>query len=209
MGTDETNETSEPQETRIVTVELGTYPPEGAALVNPGAVEFGGVNATMTDVYRTPSGNGVRMVAALRVQGQMESNVFTVSGTAVRYGSVFSVTTPKYQRNGNVIGIGRNESIPTTPVAATLTANVSTAVADEVETGDEYRLAGQTVATVQDVTRTQTGDEQVRLTVRAEFVARETASGPVYGDAPIRVGRQLTIATDRYQFVGEVTDVAQ
>lgn len=209
VGSDESGEPSEPQVTRSVTVELGTYPPEGAALIEPGAVEFGGTNATMTDVYRTPKGDGARIVVSLQVQGQMDSNVFTVGGTPVRYGSVFPVATPEYQHNGNVIGVGGNDSISTTPVTATLTATVSSAIADAVEPGDEYQMAGQRVATIRDVSRNRTGDEQVRLTVRAAFVARDTPSGPMYGDAPIRIGRNLTIATNRYQFTGQVTDVEQ
>ncbi|WP_153952544.1 DUF4330 family protein [Halosegnis longus] len=209
VGPGEPSEPSEPQVTQTVTVGLGTHPPDGAALVEPGTAEFGEANATITDVYRTPNGDGVRVVANLRVQGQMDSNVFTVGGAPVRYGSVFSVATPEYQHDGNVIGVGGNDSISTTPVTATLTTTVSPAIADAVEPGDEYRLAGQPVATIRDVTRNRTEDDRVQLTVRAEFVARTTASGPVYGDAPIRIGRELTIATNRYQFTGQVTDVEQ
>ncbi|RNJ27134.1 hypothetical protein [Halosegnis longus] len=123
----------------------------------------------------------------------------------MRYGRQLTISA--YTLDATVIDISQDEELATTPVTATLTANVSTAVADAVEAGDEYRLAGQPVATVQDVTREQTNGERVRLAVRVEFVARETTSGPMYGGEPLRLGRQLTVATDRYEFVGEVTAV--
>ena len=192
---------------RTVTVDLGAHSPAAAALVEPETVRFGGTNATVTDVYRTPSDAGVRVIAALRVQGRMETNAFTVGGTAVRHGSTLQITTPSYQYDANVIGLDEEAAIPTAPVTATLTANVSTAVADAVEPGDEHRIAGQTVATIQAVSREPMSGNRERLTVRVEFVARETTAGPMYGNDPIRIGRQVGFATERYEFVGEVIEV--
>ncbi|KAB7514641.1 DUF4330 family protein [Halosegnis rubeus] len=209
VGSDESGEPSEQQVTRTVTVELGTHPPDGAALIESGTVTFAGQNHTLTGVYRTPTDDGIRIVAAVRVDGIVEDDVFTTEGAELRYGTVRRLTTPAYTVEATVINIGQTEGIVTTSVTATLTANVSTAVADAVGTGDEYQLAGQTVVTVQDVTRGQTMGDRERLTIEMQFVARDTVAGPMYGGEPIRIGRQLTVATDEYEFVGEVDSVEQ
>lgn len=192
---------------RIVTVDLGTHPEYVAQLLEPGNVTVAGVDASITDVYRTPSGDGVRLVAKATVPGETTPAGFRLDGTLVRYGTRVALATPEYRIGGNVLAVDQTETFDTRQVDATVRANVSTAVADAIETGDAQRIAGESVATVEGVERVDSDGERVILRVDLSLVTLPRDDSYRYGGAPVRIGRELAFQTTRYEFEGEVVAV--
>ncbi|WP_075937163.1 DUF4330 family protein [Halosegnis longus] len=193
-------------ESLTVTVELISKSWRETVLTSSETVRFDGREYTVTDVYRTPTETKVRTTAVLRSTGPVNGES-VAANEGLRYGTDGRLTTPTYALDATVVDIGGDETVPTVPVTATLVADVSPAVADAVEAGDEHQVAGQSMATIQEVTHDQTAGPHDRLAVDITFVARETVSGPVYGDRPLRIGRRLTVATNEYEFVGTITEL--
>jgi len=195
-------------ETRRATLSFGTQPEAAAALVEPGDTSLGGVDATVTDVYRTPTGGDRALVfARVSVSGRTVEGEFRIDGRALRYGEEFQVRSSTYRLRANVTGVGGDESFETVTRTVTVEATVSPAVADAVEAGDEHRVAGDTAATVTGVERVgRRGDRQV-LRVTLDVRARTDDGVARYAGRRLRVGATLPFATDRYRFDGEIVAV--
>ena len=202
LGIGTTAETS-----RVVTVELGSHPGRVAALVQPGDVTFAGENATITDVYRSPTADGVLLVAAVRVDGQMTTDGFEVGRTPLRYGVEPRLESAEYQLTARVVNVGGEPTVETRQLTATVEANVSTAVAEAVAAGDTRQVAGETVATVESVEPVKRGDDWQLIRVDLSLLTRPTAEGLRYGGQPIRVGTRVTFETTRYRFRGRVVAI--
>lgn len=73
--------------------------------------------------------------------------------------------------------------------------------------GDSFQLNDNATVTVTDVYRANTdGNPRTFARVRLESVERDTEDGSqfVYGDGPPRIGRELTVETDRYRIGGVI-----
>ncbi|PSQ24516.1 hypothetical protein BRD04_01340 [Halobacteriales archaeon QS_9_67_17] len=197
-------ETTAEETSRVVTVELGSHPDRVATLVEPGNVTFAGEDATITDVYRSPTADGVLLVAAVRVDGQRTTGGFEVGRTPLRYGTEPHLESTNYRLKGRVVSVGNQTTVETRQLAATMEANVSTAVADAVTAGDERRIAGETVATVESVETVERGDGWRVVRVDLSLLTRPTAEGFTYGGRAVRIGTHLDFETMRYRFRGRV-----
>jgi hypothetical protein len=195
------------QATQTVTLDLGTHPRYVASLVEPGNATLAGANATITDVYRSPRGENVLLVATAHVEGRAAEDGFRVGDTYLRYGVGATLVTDQYQINSRVATVGGSETIPTEEVTATVEANVSHGVADSIEVGDTQRLAGESVATVEGVETVEKGEDWAVVRVDLTLVTRPVDDQFEYGGHPVRVGTGLGFATSRYQFSGRVVAV--
>ena len=190
-----------------MTLELGTHPSYVASLVTTGNATLAGGDATITDVYRSPRGDDVLLVATATVEGRDTPDGFLVNGTYLRYGVGATLSTADYQIGSRVATVGGSETFATEEVTATVEANVSRAVADSIEVGDTQRVAGDATATVEGVETVRDGDDWAVVSVDITLVARPVGDHVEYGGRPVRVGTGLGFATSRYQFSGRVVEV--
>ena len=79
-------------------------------------------------------------------------------------------------------------------------------VADAISEGDTYEPRGDSNLTVTDVYRVPEGAGQ-RTVVRVNLTGPLTESGLRYDGTPPRLGRNLTVSTDRYNASGDITAV--
>lgn len=207
------NTTNQPLETTHATVDLGTHPRLVGRLVEPENVTAGGHPATITDVYRTPAGSDrVRILARVEFDGNRTERGFVVgedTGTplTLRYGVSLGLTTADYRVNGQVTTIGDDAEFDTRERRVVLNVSTSRTVAAAISAGDTHRIAGHAVATVERVERTAHDNETVHLEVTLAVEALETDGSVEYAGGPLRLGRTLAFATDRYAIRGTVVEI--
>lgn len=202
------NEEATGDATRYATLDLGTHPTVVASLVRPGNATLDGVEATVTDVYRSPrSDNRVLLVARVGVEGELTDDGFRVADKFLRYGSSYTLATPDYQIGTHVTTTGSDPELRTQRVRTTVVTNVSAAVASSISTGDAQRIANDSVATVESVETVDSGSGWRVLRIELSLLTRPIDGTYEYAGEPIRVGRTLTVRTTDYQFRGEVVGV--
>ncbi|MDF9745876.1 DUF4330 domain-containing protein [Natrinema salsiterrestre] len=206
---------SEPA-TRYATVDLGLQPDYVIEAIEEGdeaAVAVEGHNLTITDVYTSPtnSGNNGHVVVRTRIDGEYppagdSTTAFRFDNTSVRIGSEMTIDTADYQRTGTVQRFEtEGESLETERTPVSLESNVSETTADAIESGDEYRFAGRTVATVTEVTTSDLeNSSKVAVELEADLVTFNRAGTRTFGRNSLETGSQLVFRTDTYDFHGEI-----
>jgi len=178
----ETGTDSQPA-TQYVTVDLGTQPDYVAEAVEEGdqaAVDTEGHNLTITDVYVSPTNGGDgHVIVRAKIDGEYppaeaSQTAFQFDTNSVRLGSQLTIDTADYVLKGTVQQLEDDgTTLQTEQTAVHLESDVSKTTADAIETGDEYRFAGQTVATVADV---ETTDLENSSNVAVELEVDSTTS---------------------------------
>ena len=197
--------------TRYATLDLGTQPAYVATLVtdgddiNPASPE----NLTITDVYATETDDGRHLYARVRINGTLDDDTVTYDGGPLRVGRELSLTTNEYQTDGTITAV--DATTPDLPVGETdllLRTTLAADAVDTLRTGDEYRIDGRTVATVQSVEAYRTGDPgQVQAYVGVTYHTYRASDGPQFAGTPVREGVSLPLETDTAAFEGEVVRV--
>lgn len=198
--------------TQHVTLDLGTHPDSAAALVQSGNATLGGlsegsVNATITDVYRSPTESGVRLVAVVAVDGERTDEGVRIGGSYLRYGLTPTLSTPNYTIGSRIASVGDGPDMETRTVRATVEANVTTAVADAISVGDSQQVAGDAVATVDAVETVRSSGDRQTVRIDLSLVTRPVGDGYRYGGTPVRIGTALDFETARYELRGRVVAV--
>jgi hypothetical protein len=194
--------------TRYATIHLGTQPAyvttlvTGGDAVRPSSEE----NLTITDVYTTETDDGRHLYARVRINGTLDDGVATYDGDPLRVGREISLTTDEYQTDGTITAVDtENPDLPVGETNLLLRATLAADTVDAIRTGDEYRIDGRTVATVQSVTAYRTGNlSQVQAYVGVTYRTYHTSDGPRFADTPVREGASLPMETDTYAFTGQV-----
>lgn len=190
--------------TRHATVDLGTQSTTTAALVSTGDVTVSGADAQVTDVYRTPDDGGVNVLVRVALDGKPTDDGFRAAGTIIRHGTTLTLSTSEYELQGNVARMADGPEFETITARATIAANVTDDLASTIREGDTQTVAGTPIATVtgvetRSVNRTYS---RVRVTIAAETIS--TGDTYEFGGEPLRMGRQLTFGTTRYELTGPV-----
>lgn len=208
-GPGEPSEPEPERETTVASVTFGTQPDYVAGLVQPGNVTVAGNEGRITDVYRTPGGNGGALVfVRVRVTGQRSDAGFEVGEKVLRHGTKLRFATPSYELTGRVRVAGTSASFDTVSRNVTVRANVSDSVGRAIAAGDVHRIDGTTAATVRGVETVRSGEEFRVVRVRLRVHALDRPTGVHYGGGPLRLGSRLYFETARYEFVGRVVEVA-
>lgn len=200
--------------TQHVTLDLGTHPDSAAALVQPGNATLGdlsegGVNATITDVYRSPTESGVQVVAVVAVDSERTDKGFRIGGSYLRYGLTPTLSTPNYTISSHIASVGGGPDMETRTIHATIQANVTTAVANAISAGDSQQVAGDAVATVDAVETVRSRDTRKIIRVDLSLVTRAVGDSYRYSGTPVRIGTALAFETNRYELRGRVVAVEQ
>ncbi|SEP69392.1 DUF4330 domain-containing protein [Natrinema salaciae] len=214
-STNETGDDSQPA-TRYATIDLGTQPDYLAAAIADGdraVVDADGHNLTVTDVYTTPTSGGDEghVVVRARIDGEYppeggNETAFQLGDRSVRIGGDVTIDTADYELRGTVHQLEDDgTTLPTARTTVHLESNVSATTADAIETGDEYRFAGRTVATVTDVATTDLeNSSKTAVELEADLVTIDRAGTKTFGGRALSTGSRITLRTERYDVGGEL-----
>jgi hypothetical protein len=197
-------------ESTHVTLDLGQQPTYIVSAINAGDVHEAGTNSqlTLTDVYLAPQGGDTRVIARAELQAPMNDGSISYANAPPRLGRTLEIATSRYQVNGQLRAIGRNGTLERGESTVVLESTMSAATARDVTPGDEVRLAGRTVATVEDVTRYATGNpDRTRVLVGATLQTVTTDGQERFGAVPIQQGAEVTLDTAQYRLSGPIQRV--
>jgi hypothetical protein len=197
--------------TRYATVEFGTQPAYAAESISVGdrsSVGPAAGNLTVTDLFVT-GGNGsasATVYARVAVEGRLverrnrTGTAFTYADRPLPVGSSLAFTGDDYTLDSRVTALaGDGESLDTATLPTRAETTVPVEVADAVSVGDEYRLAGRTVATVTDVRSYPTTDPARRF-LSLGLDLRTVADGGTqrFAGEPVTLGSTVPFRTDAY-----------
>ena len=206
----ETPEQDAPLETteRYATIDFGEQRPFVAEQLSTGDV-MNSTDVTVTDVHVGPaSGTNVTVIARVRINDSLSADgeSFRYRGDGVRQGSEFTLETAAYTANGTIIRLDTEGAVlGTDTTAVALGTTVSNTVANAIEIGDTFEIAGQSVATVQTANVYPTDDESTRrvlLGLDLQTVAR--GSGVYFGNDRVALGETVPFEAGAYSLSGTV-----
>lgn len=196
--------------TTHITLDLGTQPDYLVDAINEGdtynATEES--RLTITDVHLTPQGSQTRVIVRAELRGPTSGDSIEYANAPPRLGRTLDIATSTYQIGGRIRGIGQNASLATEQPTVVLKDTMSATDAREVTQGDQIRLAGRTVATIEDVAAYATGNPtQRRVVAEATLVTYRQSGDRYFGNSPVRAGQPVTLPADSYTFNGRIDRV--
>jgi hypothetical protein len=195
----EPNTTDQPEYRTLHVTVLATG--ETATRLESGNITTSGTNATVTDVYRTP---GPRVYLRVALNGTETDDGFLFAGNPVRVGDRLGLATETTTTGSTVVERDTTPAFQTDTTSVLVQTTVRTPVADAVAEGDQQFVGDTPVATVTDVDRTRINETNTRLEAGVDLETRSVDGTPHYGGRPVRLGRTLVVATDNYEFQGEI-----
>ena len=202
------------QESRFVTMDLGGQPEFIAGEISPGdswEPEGTGDELVITDVYRTAAGDETGVVVRAQVNGTVTEPadptaepVFEFLGEPLRTGGTYTLVTTDYEAEGQVTRVDRTgETLSTAQTEFVIETTVGETTAGEVSVGDEFRLAGETIATIETIQRAPAGDDQrLLLGMRGETITRDGTQ--LFGGSQLSVGATVGFVGPGYELSGAV-----
>ncbi|MXR41843.1 DUF4330 family protein [Halobaculum sp. WSA2] len=195
--------------TRNATLDLGTVPQYVVDEINEGDTYSPASNQqiTITDVHLTPQGDQTRAVLRVQIQG-VQSGGFSYDGAPPRLGRTLQIATQLYQVEGQIRAVGNGDTLdtPTTPVV--IRDMMPTQDARDLAAGDEIRLAGRTVATIETVRAYPTEDASQRLIYLTANLSAHRQNGALrFGGSQLRRGQTVSLPGAQYTVDGQVLSV--
>ncbi|WP_135829671.1 DUF4330 family protein [Halorussus halobius] len=141
--------------TRYATLDLGTHPGYVADRVTENDTTPN-ADLAITDVYRTPTDDGVRVWTQVRLDGQLvereNASEFTFADAPVTPGRALPIATSEYAVNGTVHEVSdENASLARDTAEVAVRTAMTAEKASAIRANDTYTVAGETVATVESV----------------------------------------------------------
>jgi hypothetical protein len=208
-------DTGEP-ETRYATVELSQNSPAVLSRLAVGdqrAASPQTGNVTLTDVYLTADGQAnvtgyvrVEIEGTLLPREAQSGQVFGYAGEPLRIGDMLTIGGADYSVEGRLISI-ENESdlLPTQTTAVRIETAVSRPVANSLTEGDEYRVAGRSIATLRDVqTYPHQDAETRRVSLGLELETIQLAGTTSFAGRPISLDSEIPFKTAEYRLNGQI-----
>lgn len=195
--------------TTNVTLDLGTQPTYIVSEITAGDTYRAGQNSqlTLTDVYLTPQGDRTRVIVRAQVQGLAQDGV-SYANAPLRLGRTLEVATNRYQVSGQLRDVGRNTTLTRDSTTVVLRDQLSAADARDLAAGDEIRVAGRTVATIEDVTVYATNDPTQRdVFVEATLETYRSQGDRRFGGSPVRRGQTVRLPAPEYTLTGRIERV--
>jgi hypothetical protein len=202
--------------TRYVTLDLGTQPAYVTERIDSGDISIasnGPSNLTITDVYMTPADNRSSTVAVrARVHGPIqnpsngEPSTLSFDDDSLILGRQLTLETAEYRASGTVTAIDpEGESLNVSTTEVVLQYQLPANVAVDLSVGDQYRLSGRTLATIESKT-VYPGESEFNREVYLGLTLRTvTDQGhPQFGGRPLRLGNDLTLVFEPYEITGTV-----
>lgn len=196
--------------TTSVTVDLGPQPQYLVSEINEGDTYSpnGNSELTITDVYLTPQGDQTRVILRATLQGTANGDSLTYANAPPRLGRSLTITTSRYEVSGQIRAVGGDNSLNQENTTVVLKDTMAAAEAREVTSGDEIRLGGRTVATVEDVAAYATEDpSQQTVFIEAELETYTQQGSRRFGGTQVRRGQTVTLPAADYTIDGRIERV--
>ncbi|AZH24771.1 DUF4330 family protein [Haloplanus aerogenes] len=195
-----------------VTLELGTQPDYLIAAINEGDTYSpnGNTQLTVTDVHLTPADDGTRVIVRAELQGPMTEGGVVYADAPPRLGRSLDIRTNRYVVSGQIRAIGERDTLAVDTATVVLRDTMPASDAREVAVGDEIRIAGRTVATINDVAAYATGNTTERMVfVEATLQTHQEQGQAQFGGTPLRRGQVVPLPTEDYMYNGRVERVGE
>ncbi|RAW44741.1 hypothetical protein DQW50_12895 [Halorubrum sp. 48-1-W] len=192
------------------TLDMGTQPAYVVGEINEGdTYSPNGVSTmTVTDVHLTPRGNGIGVTLRVELEGELDGGSIAYGDAPLRLGRSLSLDTDRYTLDGQIRAVGDGDALEREETTVVLRDTLATADAEEVSAGDEVRLAGRTVATVENVTQFATNNpDSRRVFVTATLETHRQDGDRRFGGSPVRRGQTVRLSTDDYTIDGQIERV--
>lgn len=196
--------------TTHATLDLGPQPDYLAVAIMEGDTyePSSSTSLTITDVHLMPADGGTRVLARVRLEGPRTGDSIRYEGAPPRLGRKLEVATDTYQVSGRIRAVGESNALSTGNTSLLLKDTLPATEARAVAPGDEMRVAGRTVGTIEDVAVYSTADPAERAVfVHATVQAVERGSVPRFGDTQLRRGQTLALPFDEYTIRGRIEHV--
>lgn len=197
-------------DTTYATLDMGPQPAYIVDAINEGDTYAPDDTSriTITDVHLTPRGNNIGVTLRVKLQGETDGDAITYANAPPRLGRTLGIVTSRYEVSGQIRTVGDGNALAgdTQRVVVRDTLNAETATA--VTPGDEIRLAGRTVATIEDVaTYTTSNLTRTRVLVETNLSTHREGGSPRFGGVPLQRGQPLTLPADDYTINGQIERV--
>jgi hypothetical protein len=195
--------------TTNVTLDLGAQPTYIVSEITAGDTYRAGQNSQLTlmDVYLTPQGGRTRVIVRAQVQGLARGGV-SYANAPLRLGRSLEVATNRYQVTGQLRDVGRNDTLSRASTTVVLRDQLSAADARDLAAGDEIRVAGRTVATIEDVAVYATNNPTRRdVFVEATLETYRSQGERRFGGSQMRRGQTVRLPGADYTLTGRIERV--
>lgn len=197
--------------TRFVTVNLGSHPNYVAERItegDTGTVTSG--NLTITDVYRVPTNKGIRVWARVQLNGRaverQNDTEFAFGGRHLEPGTKLTVATDEYRLKGRIYGMDTSgPDLPGKTMQILVSTTTGVGGTNDVQVNDTYRVANNTVATIESVEIYPAAKADRRRIVFGVSVRTLALNGrQLFLGDPVQLGRKFFISTDDYDLTGQI-----
>ena len=145
-----------------------------------------------------------RVVLGLQLETVLAESDRFFGRNRIAIGQSIPFRTDVYSLSGTIRTIGDGD-LDRESAQAVIETTVPKRVANELSEGDEYRLAGTTVATVRSIdTYPGGGQEQTRVNLGLELTTVRRGGDQFFGASPLRIGATIPFETDAYRLSGTV-----
>lgn len=209
LGDDEEPEPT-PTDTTHVTLDLGTHPAFIVEELNEGDTYSPTSNAqlTITDLHLTPQGSDTKVIVRAELQGTPDGGGVAYDGAPPRLGRTLAIATNRYRVEGQIRAVGDGDTLARADPTVVLQDTIDAADARALAAGDEIRVAGRTVATIEDLAVYATDNPDQRVVfLQTTLAAHQQQDQPRFGGQPIRRGQTITLPGDGYTVAGTIERV--
>ena len=197
-------------DTTHATLDMGTQPAYIVDALNEGDTYSPDDTSTVTitDVHVTPRGNDIGVTLRVELEGEASGDTITYANAPPRLGRTLGIETAQYEINGQIRAVGDGDALDGDDQRVIVRDTLDAETATAVTSGDEIRLGGRTVATVEDVATFATSNPQRTQVLVETTVATHREDGqPRFGGVPLQRGQSLTLPTAEYTINGQIERV--
>jgi hypothetical protein len=162
--------------------------------------------ATIDDLrlYETDDPNQRRAVVVANLLAHQDGDMLRFGATPLRLGQTVQLTPGEFNLQGTLLRTGVTE-LPVSETDVLLRTELDSDTLAQLQTGDEYLVNDQTVATIQTVDAYGTGASDRRLAyIGVTYQTYQPREVPQFAGQRVREGAQLPFRTDEYEFQGRV-----
>ena len=205
------DESDEPNtETTYATLDLGTQPAYVVDEIAEGDTyePDGSSTITITDVHVTPHGDDVGVTLRVELTGEEAGETIAYANAPLRLDRTLDIETDRYSVDGQIRAVGDTNTLDRTEETVVIRDTLPVDTAESVTPGDEIRLAGRTVATIDDVETFATRDANERLVyVETSLDAHREGDTTRFGGVALKRGQPVTLDAPAYTLDGEIDRV--
>ena len=196
--------------TTYATLDMGTQPAYIVDAINEGDTYAPDDSSlvTITDVHLTPRGNDIGVTLRVALEGTVDDDAITYANAPPRLGRTLAIETPRYEVSGQIRAVGDSDALAGDSRQVIIRDTLDAETATAVTPGDEIRLAGRTVATINDVATYATNNsEQTRVLVATNVTTHREHGQARFGGVPLRRGQAVTLPANEYTIEGQIERV--